>query len=74
VKPPLRHDPERFEEIGSQAVTYEIEVANVPDLLTMTPYLWHVDDAARARLAETTGLTTQVDVRIIAYRRKTTEL
>jgi 23S rRNA (guanine745-N1)-methyltransferase len=70
VKPPLRHDPERFEEIGSQAVTYEIEVASVPDLLTMTPYLWHMDDAARARLAATTTLATQVDVRITTYRRR----
>lgn len=72
VKEPLRHAPGLFEREESRSVTHPFTVDDVADLLAMTPYVWHLDDAAKRRLDDPGSLTTELDVRVTVYRRRST--
>jgi 23S rRNA (guanine745-N1)-methyltransferase len=70
VKEPLRDAPELFERVTTTALTHAFAVEDVTDLLAMTPYVWHLDEAARVRVGAAGGLATNLDVRVTTYRRR----
>lgn len=75
VKPPLRHDPAHFEDLGARALRWEVTVpdaAGLADLFAMTPYRWHAPPDIDRRLAAAggDGFATEADVRITCYRRR----
>lgn len=75
VKPPLRHDPAHFEDLGARALRWEVTVPDavgLADLFAMTPYRWHAPPDIDRRLAAAgaDGFATEADVRITCYRRR----
>lgn len=76
VKPPLRHDPAHFEDLGARALRWEVRVpdaAGLADLFAMTPYRWHAPPDIDRRLEAACGgdgFATEADVRITCYRRR----
>ena len=75
VKPPLRHDPDRFEQLSSEPLHWELTVAGpaaLGDLFAMTPYRWHgpPDIDHRIETAGAGGFVATAEVQLTCYRRR----
>ncbi len=75
LKPPLRHDPDRFEQLSSEPLRWTVTVegpAALGDLFAMTPYRWHAppDIGRRISAAGAGGLVATAEVQLTCYRRR----
>lgn len=62
--------PKGFELLDEQQVSYQLEIqgnSTVKQLLSMTPYYWKGDRAAKLKLDEAESLNTEVDFLIRVY-------
>jgi 23S rRNA (guanine745-N1)-methyltransferase len=60
-----------FEAISEETVAHPLQLDRtaLAHLVSMTPYLWHLDDQSRATLAATDGLRTEAEFAIRVLRR-----
>ncbi|APR04202.1 putative RNA methyltransferase [Thauera chlorobenzoica] len=72
-RPALPPTPEGFTALPADTVRYRLEltgVAQIADLLAMTPHLYRASAAGRARAAALDALTVTVDVRLTRFERQ----
>ena len=68
----LPNKPEGFSQLDEQKVSYQLNVENkesVKQLLTMTPFYWKGDRAAKAKLDNLDKLSTEVEFSIHVYKK-----
>ncbi|MEH6469241.1 MAG: methyltransferase domain-containing protein [Porticoccus sp.] len=69
-KHPPPDQPKGFELLDEQQVSYQLEIqgnSTVKQLLSMTPFYWKGDRAAKTKLDEAESLSTEVDFVIRVY-------